>query len=274
MKMNCPDCQSEDIFERSGLTELSYIRYEFRSCYRRFNERPGTPFNFIAYPTEIVLLMIFHVIRYRLRYENVAEIFWLRDFRICSETIRLWVFRFGVYLGKLFRRRRKGKAGGSWYVDETYLKVGGDWCYLYRARDKKGELIDCYLSATRNKESAIAFFKQSIAVVGHKPKTITTDNNPAYIGALDEVFKNAVNHRTNKYLNNLEEQDHRDFKSVYRAMKGFKDFLCALIFYTILEKLQNFLQPLRNKSHHINSTDKRGILVSKFNEITKMATAN
>jgi putative transposase len=172
-----------------------------------------------------VALIIFHYLRYRLSYENVAEIFWLRGFKLCAETIRLWVLRFGILLGKNLRSVRRGKAGKSWYVDETYLQVEGEWCYLYRARDKQGELIDCFLSPTRDKASAVRFFKQAINVVGHAPDRITTDKNPAYPGAIEEAFATEVTHRTNKYLNNLEEQDHRDIKSRYYSMKGFKDFM-------------------------------------------------
>jgi putative transposase len=270
--MNCPRCQSMDTYTRECKTKLGYACYECCACDKRFNERTGTSYNYLTYPTDIVALVIFHYLRYRLSYENVAEIFWLRGFKLCAETIRLCVLRFGTLLGKGLRTARHGKAGKSWHVDETYLKVESEWCYCYRARDKQGELIDCFLSPTRDKASAVRFFKQALSVVGHEPDRITTDKNPAYPCAIEEVFTKDVTHRTNKYLNNLEEQDHRDIKSRYYSMKGFKDFMSAFIFCTLFEEVRNLFRHARNKSgdKKLNSTEKSRIVTSAFQDMQQL----
>jgi putative transposase len=75
------------------------------------------------------------------------------------------------------RRKRYGQAGRSWYVDETYIKVHGKWCYLYRAIDHDGNLVDSMLSEKRNMEAAKRFFKQAVAVVGATPQQVTTDGH-------------------------------------------------------------------------------------------------
>ena len=92
------------------------------------------------------------------------------------------------------------KAGRSWYVDETYIKVAGQWQYLYRAIDRDGNLVDVYLSETRDQEAAEALFRSAVAVTGTTPDKVTTDKHASYPPALDEVFCDDLEHRTSKYL--------------------------------------------------------------------------
>jgi putative transposase len=106
-----------------------------------------------------------------------------------------------------------GAVGKSWYVDETYIKVQGQWCYLYRAVDRHGHLIDARLSDTRDLAAAEAFFRSAWTVAGVAPDRITTDGHDAYPRAIRQVFGNRVVHRTNRYLNNHLEQDHRGIKN-------------------------------------------------------------
>ena len=117
--------------------------------------------------------------------------------------------------------KRTGKAGRSWYVDETYLKVNGTWCYLYRAIDRDGNLVDCRLSETRDMEGAKSFFTQAVQTIGHAPERVTTDGHDSYPRAIRETLGRDVVHRTNPYLNNRLEQDHRGIKQRYYPMRGF-----------------------------------------------------
>jgi len=73
-----------------------------------------------------------------------------------------WEERFASLFAQHLRAKRQGKAGKSWYVDETYIKVKGKWCYLYRAIDRDGNLVDSMLSQKRDRTAAIAFFKQAV----------------------------------------------------------------------------------------------------------------
>ena len=128
------------------------------------------------------------------------------------ETVRDWEARFAPFIADHLRGRRRGQAGTSWYVDETSLKVGGKWCYLYRAIDHDGNLVDSRLSEKRDMEAAQKFFEQAVVVVGHAPETVTTDGHRSYPRAIRETVGSEVEHRTNKYLNNRLEQDHRGIK--------------------------------------------------------------
>jgi transposase-like protein len=113
-------------------------------------------------------------------------------------------------------------------VDETYIRVRGEWKYLYRAVDKQGNTVDFLLSGHRDIEAAKRFFTRAINKHG-APEKITVDGYAATHTAIDELREEAllpqnVIVRTSKYLNNLIEQDHRRVKQRVYPMLGFKRF--------------------------------------------------
>jgi putative transposase len=101
------------------------------------------------------------------------------------------------------------------------VKVQGRWQYLYRAIDWDGNLVDTRLSDSRDLQAAKRFFEQACQTVGHKPERVTTDLHPAYSQSIPTVFGFRVLHRTQQYLNNRIEQDHRAVKQRYHPMRGF-----------------------------------------------------
>ena len=114
-------------------------------------------------------------------------------------------------------------------MDETYIKVKGEWRYLYRAVDKQGQTIDFLLTEQRDQEAALRFLKKAIRRNG-LPETITIDGsdaNEAAIKTYNEAHGTAIEIRKIKYLNNIVEQDHRAVKRVTRPMSGFKAFDAA-----------------------------------------------
>ena len=143
--MNCPHCTSSVTKEQRRKTTLGYRTFRCSACKRLFNERTGTAFNFLEYPTDIVLLVVLWRLRYKLSLRDVAEMFLVRGFVFTHEAVRDWEARFAPLLADQLRAKRRGKAGASWYVDETYIKVNGKWCYLYRAIDQDGNLVDSRL---------------------------------------------------------------------------------------------------------------------------------
>ena len=107
------------------------------------------------------------------------------------------------------------------------MKVGGKWRYLYRAIDKEGNLVDSMLSMRRDMGAAKRFFKQAKEVAGRAPEKVTTDGHNAYPRAIRRILGRMVLHRTNRYLNNRIEQDHRGVKQRYYPMRGFGSFDAA-----------------------------------------------
>lgn len=200
--MHCPHCTSPSTKEQSKKTILGYRTFRCSACRHIFNERTGTPFDYLEYPTDIVLLVVLWRLRYKLSFRDVAEMFLERGWSFTHETVRDWESRFAPLIADQLRIKRRGQAGRSWYVDETYIKVHGKWCYLYRAIDHGGNLVDSRLSEKRDMEAAKRFFEQAVAVVGHVPDQVTTDGHASYPRAVHETMGDTVQHRTNKYLNN------------------------------------------------------------------------
>jgi putative transposase len=257
--MNCPYCTSPTPKEQCQKTSLGYRKFRCSACRRTFNERTNTSFNFLEYPTDIVLLVVLWRLRYKLSLRDLAEMFLERGFAFTHETARDWEARFAPLIADQLRAKRRGQAGTSWYVDETYLKVNGKWCYLYHAIDRDGNLVDSRLSEKRDMDAAKRFFEQALAVVGHVPEHVTTDGHRSYPRAIHEVLGNEVVHRTNAYLNNLLEQDHRGIKQRYYPMRGFGNFQSAARFCCAFNELRNYLRFRQSMGEKVSLTKQRQI---------------
>lgn len=242
LQMNCPACCSTNTREIPRTTVLGYRQFHCRQCTTQFNERTGTPLNFVEYPTEVVMLVVYHYYRFKLSLDDLVELMAIRGIHLSHQTVHNWAQAFGTELGIQLRQARKGAAGKKWHTDATYIKVEGRWCYLYRAIDKQGNLVDVYLSDVRDQVAAEAFFKQCHETTKITPTQLTTDKEPALYPAVQSVFGYDTLHRDVKYKNNIIEQDHRGIKSRYKVMKGFKSIFCALIFCTVFEELRQFFR--------------------------------
>ncbi|HYF89518.1 IS6 family transposase [Azospirillum sp.] len=136
--------------------------------------------NRLQVPTDVAFLIVLWRPRLKLSLRDLAEILLLRGMVFSHEAVRQWEAKLAPLLTNALRHRRRGTAGRSWYVDETYLKVGGRWCYLYRAIDSDGALVDVYLSEHRDQVAAVRFFRSAVEVTGRTPDTITTDKHAGY----------------------------------------------------------------------------------------------
>ena len=120
--MNCPYCAGTMARKRAKRTKLGYITFFCPQCRHTFNERTGTSFNYLEFPTNIVLLAVMWRLRYKLIFRDIAEMFLARGFVFTHEAIRDWETRFAPVIKDQLRIKRQGQAGRSWYVDETYVK--------------------------------------------------------------------------------------------------------------------------------------------------------
>jgi putative transposase len=222
------------------------------------------PFNYLEVPTDIVLLVVLWRLRYKLSLRDIAEMFLERGFVFTHETVRDWEKRFTSLIADHLRTKRRGQAGKSWYVDETYVKVHGKWCYLYRAIDHNGNLVDSRLSERRDMEAAQQFFKQALAVVGHAPECVTTDGHTSYPRAVREILGSSVQHRTNKYLNNSLEQDHRGVKQRYYPMHGFGNFDSAARFCGAFNELRHYFRPRQARGGTMSLTEQRRLFCERL----------
>jgi transposase-like protein len=135
-------------------------------------------------------------------------------------TIYRWVQRFTPLLAEAARPCRHA-VGDRWFLDETYLKVAGQWRYVYRALDQFGQVIDVFVSRRRDAKAARRFFQRAIGTTNMVPVEVTTDRAATYPIVLEELLP-APWHRTEQYANNRVEADHGRLKSRLRPMRGLK----------------------------------------------------
>ena len=219
--MNCPGCCSARTTRLQRTTNLGYALFRCKECCRTCNERTGTPFNFIEVPTDIVFQVLLCQFRYKLSFRDIAEFFLLRGFEFTHETVRDWEERFASIFTQQLRTKRKGKLGKIWFVDETYIRVKGRWCYLYRAIDEEGNLVDVRLSEKRDMEAAKAFFAQAHEIAEQSPQRVVTDGLTSYPRAINEELGIDVEPEVRGCLGNPIEQSHRGIKQRYYPMLGF-----------------------------------------------------
>ena len=190
----------------------------------------------LHYPVEIMLVCVRWYVAYPLSLRHLEEMMAERGVLVDHSTIHRWAIKMLPVLAAVCRRR-KFSVGMSWRMDETYVKVGGQWKYLYRAVDREGDTIDFLLRAKRDHAAARAFLERAIDLHG-VPEKITIDKSGANTAAIVSIQADSglpIELRQSKYLNNVIEQDHRGVKRITGPMLGFKTFRCARILIAGIE---------------------------------------
>ena len=194
-------------------------------------------FKRLHYPVDVIAQCVRWYLAYSLSLRDLEEMMAERGIVVDHSTLHRWVLRLVPLLDKAFRRFKR-PPGRRWRMDETYIKIRGQWKYLYRAVDTAGHTIDFLLTARRDSAAALRFFRKAIRHHG-EPEVVTIDKSGANTAALatlnaDKPDEEAITIRQNKYLNNLVEQDHRNIKRRIRPMRIDSAFLlpnahCCLI---------------------------------------------
>ena len=190
------------------------------------------------YPLEVMLTCVRWYAAYPLSLRHIEEMMQERGVFVDHATIHRWAIKILPILTAVFGRRKR-PVGLSWRMDETYIKVGGEWRYLYRAVDRDGHTIDFLLRAHRDCAAARRFLERAIELHG-VPEKITIDKSGANTAAIEGVRVDSgadIELRQSKYLNNIVEQDHRAIKRVVRPMLGFKTFRCARVLIAGIETM-------------------------------------
>jgi transposase-like protein len=196
--------------------------------------RPMSDFKGRHFEGQIVLWAVRWYCRYGVSYRDLEQMMGERGVSVDHSTIYRWVQRFAPEIEKRLRWQWREPSSASWRVDETYVKVRGQWAYLYRALDKHGNTIEFYLSPTRNTAAAKRFLGKALHGLKdwEKPSVINTDKAPTYAAALAELKEEGrcpadTLHRQVKYLNNVIEADHGKLKQLIRPVRGFKTLKTA-----------------------------------------------
>ncbi|WP_346293189.1 IS6 family transposase [Sphaerothrix gracilis] len=241
----------------------------------------------IKIPTNIVFQVLYRRICFKLSYRDVAELFWLRGFHFTHETVRHWSERFAAEFAEHIRNKRQQTFGRIWYVDETYVRIQGKWCYLYRGIDEYGNLlnvqlsehrdIDEYgnllnvrLSEHRDTEAAKAFFEQVSELMPEPPERVVTDGHSSYPRAISEVLGKSVQHEVFKSVNNPVEQSHRKLKQRYYPTMGFSNVETAGYFCEAVEELNQFLRVRQAMAEYVSLPERRSQLKARMSELRGM----
>jgi len=182
----------------------------------------------LHYPIEVMLAFVRWYAAYPLSLRHIEEMMAERGVLVDSTTVHRWSIKMLPILAAAMRRRKRC-VGSNWRMDETYVKVGGQWTYLYRAVDRAGATIDFVLRTHRDYAAARRFFERAVELHG-VPETITIDKSGANTAAIEGLRADSgadIGLRQSKYIDNLVEQDHRAIKRIVRPMLGFKSFHCA-----------------------------------------------
>jgi putative transposase len=185
-------------------------------------------FKGMRFPIDVILVCIRWYAAYPLSYRHLEEMMEERGVSVDHSSINRWAIRFLPLVEKMARKQKR-PVGGSWRMDETYIKVKGVWKYLYRAVDKQGKTVDFLLTAKRDMAAAKRFFDKAMRANGDPNKVVMDKSgaNKAAIDAINAGRNVPILVRQIKYLNNIVEQDHRAIKRVTKLMLNFKSFLSA-----------------------------------------------
>ena len=136
----------------------------------------------LHFPLEVMLVRVRWYAAYPLSLRNLEEMMAERAVVVDHATVHRWALKMLPVLAAVFRARKRS-VGSSWRVDETYIKVGGQWKYLYRAVDRLGQTVDFLLTAHRDVAAARRFFER--AIDRHDvPEKITIDKSGANTAAV------------------------------------------------------------------------------------------
>jgi putative transposase len=206
---------------------------------------PASPFRSFNSSPEVIRAAVMLYIRYPMSLRNVEDLLFERGIDICHETVRFWWSRFGPMFAAEIRRRRvsymRGFRQWRWHLDEMYVKVNGEMRYLWRAVDHEGEILESFVTKTRDKAAALAFMKKTLKRHG-SPEAITTDGLRSYAAAMSELG-NTDKQEVGRWANNRVENSHLSFRRRERAMLRFRRMGC----------LQKFASVHANVHNHFNS---------------------
>jgi transposase-like protein len=172
------------------------------------------------FPPDVIVLAVRWYLRFGLSYRDVEELLTERGVEVDHVTVYRWVLRFTPLLGDSAKPCRHA-VGDRWHVDETHVKVAGQWRYVYRAIDQFGQVIDVFVSARRDAKAARRFFDRAIGTTKIAPVEVVTDQAPVYPAVQEELLP-AAWHRTEQYGNDRVEADHGRLKARLRPRRGLK----------------------------------------------------
>ena len=211
------------------------------------------PFRYFKTSPEIIRLAVMMYVRFPLSLRNVEDLLHERGIDISHETVRFWWSRFGPIFAAEIRVKRarhlRAWPQWQWHLDEMFVKIGGEMHYLWRAVDHEGEVLEAYVTKTRNRKAALKFLRK--AMKRHRrPDVFVTDRLPSYRAALKDVGM-AKRQETGRWLNNRVENSHQPLRRRERAMQRFRQTRSLQKFAAVHSSVHNHF----NQERHLYSRE-------------------
>jgi len=209
-------------------------------------------YNGHRFPPEIISHAVWLYYRFCLSFRDVEDLLAERGIIVSHETIRQWSQKFGAeYARKL--KRREGRLGDTWYLDEVFVTIQGERQYLWRAVDQDGDVIDILVQPRRDRRAAKQFFRKLLKGQGSEPRRLVTDKLRSYSAAHRAVMPSVV-HDTRRYASNRAEVSHQPTRQRERQMRRFKSTAQAQRFLSVHGVIQNLFRVGR---HLVSSANHR-----------------
>ena len=208
------------------------------------------------FPAEIISHAVWLYHRFCVSFRDVADLLAQRGITVSYEAIRLWCIKFGPEYARGLKRRQ-GRLGETWHLDEVFVTIQGQRQYLWRAVDQDGDVIDILVQSRRDRRAAKRFFRKLLKGQGRVPGRLVTDKLRSYGAAHREVMPSVI-HSTIQYENNRAEVSHEPTRQRERQMRRFKSPGQAQRFLSVHGLVQNFFRVGRHLLRAPNHRELRG----------------
>ena len=192
------------------------------------------------FPPEIISHAVWLYYRFSLSFRDAEDLLAQRGITVSYEAIRQWCQTFGLDYARRLRRRR-GRMGETWHLDELFVTIQGRQQYLWRAVDEDGDELDILVQSRRNRRAAIRFFRKVLKGQGREPRRLVTDKLRSYPAACRTVLPSVV-HVTDQYANNRAEVSHQPTRQRERQMRRFKSAAHVQRFASVHGRVQNLFR--------------------------------
>lgn len=192
------------------------------------------------YPPEIISTAVWLYHRFFLSFRDVEDLLVQRGVIVSYESIRRWCLKFGPKFQKNLKRR-EGKGASQWHCDEMFVRINGEFVYLWRAVDQDGDVLDVLVQKRRSRIAAERFFRTVLQRQGVMPRCVVTDKLSSYPGAINEVLPESI-HETRCYANNRAENSHQAKRRRERQMQRFKSVNQAQRFLSLHARVNNLFR--------------------------------
>ena len=228
-----------------------------------------SPFRYFKTSPEIIRLAVMMYIRFPLSLRNVEDLLHERGIDVSYESVRFWWQRFGPKFASEIRKRRSQSmrchSNWKWHLDEMFVKINGERYYLWRAVDHEGEVLESYVTKTRDRKAALKFLKKSMRRFG-RPEVIVTDKLRSYSAAL-KVIGNAGRQETGRWVNNRAENSHLPFRRRERAMQRFRRLRSLQKFASVHASVLNLFNSERSLYSRQNFKLNRGAALTEWRQL-------